>query len=99
MKYQLVLPLPFSSETGRKLLIELESTVTEGLPDPGIVDLCSGEMNILIHTDLPKPAFERDLLHIQGQNGLLERTAGDRDFDKDDYVAIYPVGREAFSAA
>jgi hypothetical protein len=54
-------------------------------------------MNVFIHTDDPKLAFERAKALLAGRNDLQELTAGYRDFDEDDYTPVYPKGLKRFS--
>jgi hypothetical protein len=63
MKYKLVLQWPGVSVADYDRLILLEETIRDGLEDIGIVDgydFGSGEMNIFVHTDNPKSAFEKN---------------------------------------
>ena len=101
MKYQLVLQLPSSSSThDYDRLISIEETIRNGLGDLGVVDghdIGSGEMNVFVHTDDPKLAFERSRVLLSGRGDLQELTAGYRDFDEDEYIPIYPEGLRQFS--
>ena len=101
MKYQLVLQWPSSSSISEyDRLISLEETIRDGLGEFGIVDghdIGSGEMNIFIHTDEPARAFERAKLLLDPRKDLDEMKAGYRDFDQDEYIAIFPQGIEHFS--
>jgi hypothetical protein len=102
MKYQLVLQWPCSSNADYDRLISLEETIRDGLGEVGIVDghdYGSGEMNIFIHTDEPAMAFEkaRMLLDLGKDFGHLK--AGYRDFEQDEYIAIFPQGTKDFSVA
>lgn len=101
MKYQLVLQWPNTSGFDYDRLIELEDILNQGLGGAGIVDghdLGSGEMNIFIHTNSPQSAFEKAISLIKGQDGLNQLKAGYRDFDRDEYVPIHPIGLKQFSA-
>jgi hypothetical protein len=100
MKYQLVLQWPFSSNPDYDRLISLEETIRDGLGELGIVDghdYGSGEMNIFIHTDQPEVTFAKvkPMLDLRNESDKLK--AGYRDFDEDEYVAIYPQGLVRFS--
>jgi hypothetical protein len=100
VKYQLVLQLPSSSEADYDRLLSLEETIENGLGAIGIVDghdIGSGEMNIFIHTDEPMLAFEKAVRLLGPRDDLRELKAGYRDFDEDDYIAIYPTGLDHFS--
>jgi len=102
MKYQLVLQLPYDGSVANyDRLIELEERAMEKICDKGVVDGhdcgCS-EMNIFVHTNEPRAAFE--LL-----KGLFEPTeqtqlkVGHRSFEEDTYTPIFPIGLQTFSVA
>ncbi|SRR6266404_6136596 len=100
MKYQLVLQWPAVSEADYDRMISLEEMIERGLGDVGIVDghdIGSGEMNIFVHTDNPKPVFEKikALLAVGGH--LQELKAGYRNFEEDEYTAVYPDGLKHFA--
>jgi len=100
MKYQIVLQWPTVSEADLDRLISLEELIEDGLGDIGIVDghdFGSGEMNVFVHTDNSKTAFEKikTLLSI-GEN-VRGMKAGYRDLEEDDYTAIHPEGLKQFS--
>ncbi len=100
MKYQLVLQWPYSSKADYDRLTSLEETIRDGLGDIGIVDghdYGSGEMNIFIHTDEPAMAFEKAKMLLDPGNDLDHMKAGYRDFDQEEYIAIFPQGIEDFS--
>jgi hypothetical protein len=100
MKYQLVLQLPFASDADCDRLISLEEAIENSLVELGIVDghdIGSGEMNIFIHGDDPKSAFDRAKVLLGSRNDLRELKAGYRTFEQDEYVPIYPTGLKHFS--
>lgn len=100
MKYQLVLQLPSVSDADFDRLVSLEETIENGLGELGIVDghdIGSGEMNIFIHTDEPILAFEKAKQLLGPRDDLRALKAGYRDFDEDEYIAIYPKGLDHFS--
>jgi|SRR5208282_2166389 len=100
MKYQLVLQLPSCSDADYDRLLLLQETIENGLGELGIVDghdIGSGEMNIFIHTDEPMLAFERAQHLLSPRDDLRELKAGYRDFDEDEYIAIFPKGLDHFS--
>jgi hypothetical protein len=100
MKYQIVLQWPASSEADFDRVISLEELIQDGLGDIGIVDghdFGSGEMNVFIHTDNPEPAFEKIKTLLSVGENMREMKAGYRDFDGDDYIAIYPQDLKQFS--
>ena len=62
---QIVFQWPASSEANYHLLLAIEETITEGLGPIGLVDgqdVGGGEMNVFIHTNDPKAAFEKPCL-------------------------------------
>jgi hypothetical protein len=89
MKYQLVLQLPASSVRDYDAMIELEEAIARSLGNLGRVDghdAGSGEMNIFIFTDHPKPAFDR-----------IKQLLGTRDFMPKLKVAFRLVGKDEFT--
>jgi hypothetical protein len=100
MKYQLVLQWPAVSEADYDRLVSLEELIEGGLGDVGIVDghdIGAGEMNIFVHTDNPKPAFEKIKLLLAVGGNVLELKAGYRDFEEDEYTVVYPDGLKRFA--
>ncbi len=100
MKYQLVFQWPGTSTADYDRLISFEEAIRDGLGDIGIVDghdFGSGEMNVFVHTDNPKPALEKIKTLLSVGANMQEMKAGYRDFDDDDYTAIYPEGLKQFS--
>lgn len=101
MKYQLVLQWPSSSSPAEyDHLIALEQTIRSGLDERDIVDghdIGAGEMNIFIHTDDPKSAFERAKLLLGSADDLSRLKAGYRDFGEDQYIPLFPNGLKRFS--
>lgn len=83
-------------------LLSIEETIRNRLGDLGVVDghdIGSSEMSVFVHTDEPKRAFDRAIKLLGSRRDLQELKAGDRDFDEDEYVAIYPKGLDSFSVA
>jgi len=100
MKYQLVLQWPGVSTADYDRLISLEEAIRDGLGDIDIVDghgFGSGGMNIFIHTDNPKSAFEKIKTLLAVGKNMRELKTGYRDFEEDDYKPIYPKGLKSFS--
>jgi len=60
-------------------------------------DFGSGEMNVFVHTDNPKPAFEIIKSLLAFKEHMRELKAGYRDFEEDIYTPIYPEGLKKFS--
>jgi hypothetical protein len=61
--------------------------IEDGLGDIGIVDghdFGSGEMNIFVHTDKPKSAFEKIIAFPAVRKNVQELKAGYRDFEEDE---------------
>ncbi len=54
-------------------------------------------MNMFIHTDNPKSAFEKIKTLLAVGKNMGELKAGYRDFEEDDYKPIYPQGLKSFS--
>jgi len=70
------------------------------LGDIGIVDghdFGSGEMNVFVHTDSPKLAFEKIRSFLSAGGNMREMKAGFRAFEEDNYTAVYPKGLKRFS--
>jgi hypothetical protein len=102
MKYQLVLQLPAASIEDYDALIELEESIMEGLGAFGDVDghdAGSGEMNIFIHTDEPKPAFERIEALLGTRDFMPDLKAAYREIGKSEFVIIHPPGLTRFAVA
>jgi hypothetical protein len=100
MKYQLVLQWAYSSVADYDLLIRLEDLIRDGIGNIGIVDghdYGSGEMNIFVHTNEPRVAFEKIGILLSGQLPRKEMKAGYRNFEDDHYTPIYPPGLQQFS--
>ena len=103
MKYQLVLQWPCSSSSDfvdYESLLSIEGLIEKGIGDLGVVDghdIGAGEMNLFVHTNNPRSAFEKAkrLLLLMGY--LHEMKAGYRDFDEDDYTPIWPAELDQFA--
>ena|SRR5258708_4749250 len=98
-KGQLVFQWPASTQADYDPLLVLEATITRGLGPIGMVDghdIGGGEMNVFIHTNDPKGAFEKTMSLIQGKYDLKELMVGYRNFEDDDYSPVFPPGLEAF---
>jgi len=54
-------------------------------------------MNVFVHTDNPKPAFEIIKSLLAFKEHMRELKAGYRDFEEDIYTPIYPEGLKKFS--
>ena len=60
-------------------------------------DFGSGEMNIFVHTDDPKSAFERVRALIGSDVAWQGVQAGYRDFEEEEYIPIFSPGLKTFS--
>jgi len=60
-------------------------------------DLGSGEMNVFIHTDVPKVAFEKAKAVLGTAADEKVMRAGYRDFSEDIDLPMYPPGLGHFS--
>ena len=83
-------------------MIELEEAIMQRLGNLGDVDghdAGSGEMNIFIHTDDPRLAFQRIEQVLGTRDFLPELKAAFRDIDADDYTILHPAGLSHFEVA
>ena len=99
---QLVLQLPGSSLRDYDELIQLEAILSTGLGNLGEVDghdMGVGEMNIFIHTDHPKLAFEKVKALLGTKDFMPDLKAGYRSFNEDDYTVLYPPDLSHFDVA
>ena len=99
---QLVFQWSASSEAHYRLLLAIEETIRQGLGPIGLVDghdIGAGEMNVFIHTDDRKGAFEKTMSLIQGKYDLKELMVGYRNFEDDDYTPVFPPGPSVFRVA
>jgi hypothetical protein len=95
MKYQLVLQFPGDSPDSYDELIGLENILIKELSDTADVDghdFGSGEMNIFIYTDEPKPTFEKIKQILANQKSFLGLMAAYRQMTEENYTVIWPVG-------
>jgi hypothetical protein len=99
---ELMLQLPACSIKDCNTFIELENYIIAGLGNLGEVDghdMGVGEINIFVHTDRPKLAFER-IRSLVGTNDFMpELKAAFRDVGKDDFTIVYPLGLTRFTIA
>ncbi len=98
-QYQLVLQFPASSLKDYDALIELEDGLIAGIGNFGKVDghdMGSGKMNIFIHSDHPKLAFQWVEQLIGTQDFMLELKAAYREADGEKYTILHPAGLEQF---
>jgi hypothetical protein len=106
MKYryshQLILQLPGSSIRDYDAMIKLENCIIDGLENLGEVDghdMGSGEMNIFVHTDNPKLAFEKIKSLIGIKDFMPELKAAFRNVSEDNYTILYPAWFTHFKIA
>ena len=94
-KYQLVLQFPFSGLTDYDEMIVLEEALTAELGNTVLVDghdAGAGQMNIFIHTNNPKPIFDR-ILMSRGSEPIFSRMkAAYRGFGTDNFTVLCPKG-------
>jgi hypothetical protein len=96
MKYQLVLQFPASKLSKKALdgLLQLEDELINLFGNQHQVDghdFGSGEMNIFIHTDLPREAFEQAKM-ILSKKSFKNMKAAFRELRGDKYTVIWPEG-------
>jgi hypothetical protein len=99
---QLVLQWPATSIKDYDALIELEDKIIAGIGTLGKVDghdMGAGEMNIFVHTDHPKLAFEKIKLLLGTRDFMPELKAAYRDVGKDNYTILYPADLSHFDIA
>ena len=98
MKYQLVLQFDASNTADFDQLIEIEDMLENKLGNLHEVDghdFGSGEMNIFIHTNDPKAAFEL-AKHSLSASELTTMKAAFRKLDGETYQVLWP---ESFSGS
>ena len=101
-KGQLVFQWPASSEAHHRLLLAIEETIGQGLGPIGLVDghdSGAGEMNVFIHTDDRKGAFEKTMSLIPGKYDRKELMVGYRNFEDRDHTPLRPPGLNVFRVA
>jgi hypothetical protein len=101
-KQELVLQLPANSVKDYDTLIELENVIAAGLENLGEIDGHDsgvGEMNIFVHTNNPKLAFERIRSLIGTKDFMPNLKVAFRDVGKDNFTIIFPADLEHFSIA
>jgi hypothetical protein len=103
MKYQLVSPiLVLFDGRLRSFDFDRKIRISEGLGDLGVVDghdVGADEMDVFIHTDNPKLAFDRARALLGAGDNLQKLKAAFRGFGEEKYVVIYPNGLSHFSVA
>ena len=103
MHYILVLQWPATCEADFDALIDVEDLLESGLPDNlGYVDghdFGSGEMNVFIHTDVPRDAFQAALSTLAAGTRRTDLRAAFRSADGDRDTVLGPAGRQEFSVA
>ena len=93
MKYQLVLQLPYSEIRDYDAMIAIEEVIIKNIGSLGKVDghdAGSGEMNIFIHTDHPKLAFEQICRIIGSKDFMADMKVAYREFNSDTYTILFP---------
>jgi len=90
---QLALQLPGDCLKGYDSLIELEDAIIAGIGNLGEVDghdMGAGEMNIFIHTDHPKLAFDAIKSLLGTRDFMPNLRAAFRDIGKSEFTILYP---------
>jgi hypothetical protein len=102
MKYQLVLHLPAASLTDYDEMLKFEEIILEGLGKLGKVDghdAGSGETNIYIFTDQPRPAFDR-IKQLTGVGRFMPQLkVAFRLVGTDKFTILYPMELTHFAIA
>lgn len=83
-------------------MVELENCIIAGLENFGEVDghdMGCGEVNVFIHTDDPKLAFEKIKLLIGTKDFMPDLKVAFRDVGKDNFTVLYPTGLAHFKIA
>ena len=96
MKYQLVLQFQMTENFDFDALIELETKLTFELRSEHDVsghDFGSGEMNIFIHTNSPKDAFEKAIVLVSDQFASTLKAAY-RLVGSEQFIWLHPVANE-----
>jgi hypothetical protein len=99
MQYQLVLQLPASSIKDYDEVVELEEAIMGSLGNLGTVDghdAGSGEMNIFILTNHPRPAFERIKQILGTRDFMPDLKVAFRMIGKDEFIILHPAGLTYF---
>jgi hypothetical protein len=101
-KYQLVLQLPASCIDDYDAMVELEEAIVHSLASLGRVDghdAGSGEMNIFILTNHPRPVFDR-IKQLPGMKDFMpDLKVAYREVGKEDFTILYPAGLTYFAIA
>ena len=91
MKYQLVLQFQASESEDFERLGEIEDRLIENLGEDHLVDghdFGSGEMNIFIHTNDPRSAFEKARICLSPRQ--KEFVAAYRELNGEKYTVLWP---------
>ena len=99
MKYQLVLQWPASSMNDYDAMIEVEDVLVEKLSEASEVDghdAGVGEVNIFIHTDNPKSAFEEIKIILGSRAYWVDARVAYREVAKSEYIVLWPEGLTEF---
>jgi hypothetical protein len=99
VKYQLVLQWPAASIKDYDRLIEIENALAENLSSRSEVDghdAGSGEMNIFIHTDDPKRAFNEVKAVLCSRNFWDSARIAYREGTRSEYTILWPESLSEF---
>jgi hypothetical protein len=100
MKYQLVLQFRGSSLDDYEELVELENSILECLGEVGYVDGHDGgggEMNMFIHTNDPKQAFDKVRQFLETRCLMSRMKVAFREFGSESYTILHPHKEKHFS--
>jgi hypothetical protein len=103
VQYILVLQWRATSEADFDSLIDVEDALESDLDDNlGYVDghdFGSGEMNIFIHTDFPRDAFQAAQSMLISNPRRADLRAAFRSSDGDQYTVLWPEELQEFSVS
>jgi len=102
MKYQLVLQWPASSIKDYDAIIEVENALVENLSAVNDVDghdAGSGEVNVFIHTDDPKHAFNEVKAILGTRDFWVDVRIAYREVTGSEYIILWPKNLTKFKVA
>ena len=99
MKYQLVLQWPASSVDDYDLMIAIEDSLIEEIPNDSEVDghdAGSGQVNIFIRTDGPTKTFEDVKNILSTSDAWTDIRIAYRDLERSEYTVLWPKNLKEF---